>query len=76
MKAHIGVDVRTGLTHSLSTTAANVRDLNETANLLHGEEGFISADSSYRGAQKRKELKHVKADWLIATLYYRYCQAK
>jgi len=68
MKAHIGVDARTGLTHSLSTTAANIHDLNETANLLHGEERFISADSGYRGTQKRKELKHVKANWLITEM--------
>ncbi|MEP3349925.1 MAG: IS5 family transposase, partial [Marinomonas sp.] len=68
LKAHIGVDARTGLTHSVSTTAANVHGLNETANLLHGEECFISADSGYRGAQKREELKHVKADWLIAEM--------
>lgn len=52
LKAHIGVDARTGLTHSLSTTAAYVHDITKTANLLHGEVSFISADSSYRGAQK------------------------
>ena len=54
LKAHIDVDARTGPTHSLSTTAANVHDITETGKLLHGEEGFISADSGYRGAQKRE----------------------
>lgn len=54
LKAHIGVDARTGLKHSLSTTAANVHDITETENLLHGEEAFISADSGYRGTQKRE----------------------
>ena len=62
------MDARTGLTHSLSTTAANVHDITETENLLHGEETFISADSGYRGAQKREELKDIKADWLIAEM--------
>ena len=71
LKAHIGVDARTGLTHSLSTTAANVHDITETENLLHGEERFISADSGYRGAQKREELKDIKADWLMLR-----CQAR
>lgn len=70
LKAHIGVDARTGLTHSLSTTAANVHDITETANLLHGEECFVSADSGYRGAQKREELKGIKADWLIAAICF------
>jgi IS5 family transposase len=65
LKAHIGVDARTGLTHSLSTTAANVHDITETENLLDDEESFISADLGYRGAQKREELKSIKADWLI-----------
>lgn len=62
MKAHIGVDVKTGLTHTLTTTAANVHDLNEAHQLLHGKEKPIFADSGYRGAQKREELKDVSAD--------------
>jgi IS5 family transposase len=37
MKAHIGVDAKSGLTHSLVTTAANEHDLNQLGNLLHGE---------------------------------------
>tara|TARA_R110001606_G_scaffold389553_1_gene555748 strand:- start:5247 stop:5948 length:702 start_codon:yes stop_codon:yes gene_type:complete len=68
LNAHIGVDARTGLTQSLSTTAANVHDITETENLLHGEETFISADSGYRGPQKREELKGIKADWLIVEM--------
>jgi IS5 family transposase len=39
MKAHIGVDAKSGLTHSLVTTAANEHDLNQLGNLLHGERG-------------------------------------
>ena len=45
MKAHIGVDAKSGLTHSLVTTAANEHDLNQLGNLLHGEEQFVSADA-------------------------------
>ena len=66
MKAHIGVDARTGITHSFTTTAANAHDLNQAGELLHGDEGFIFADAGYRGAEKRKELKGVKADGYIA----------
>ena len=36
MKMHIGVDSETGLVHSMSTTAANVHDVTEARNLLHG----------------------------------------
>ena len=38
MEAHIGVDANVGLPHSLATTAANVHDLNQLGNLLHGKE--------------------------------------
>jgi IS5 family transposase len=66
MKAHIGVDARTGLTHSFTTTAANEHDLNQAHHLLHGEEAFVFADSGYRGAEKRDELKDADLDWHIA----------
>ena len=66
MKAHIGVDAKSGLTHSLVTTAANEHDLNQVGKLLHGDEEFISADAGYQGAEKRDELSDVSADWLIA----------
>lgn len=54
MKAHIGVDAKSGLTHTLVTTAANEHDLNQLKNLLHGDEEFISGDASYQGAEKRE----------------------
>nr|ASJ78797.1 IS5 transposase [Escherichia coli] len=66
MKAHIGVDAKSGLTHSLVTTAANEHDLNQLGNLLHGEEQFVSADAGYQGAPQREELAEVDVDWLIA----------
>jgi IS5 family transposase len=68
MKAHIGVDAKTGLTHSLITTAAHEHDLKPVDQLLHGEEAFIFADSGYRGAEKRDELASVKADWHVAEM--------
>lgn len=66
MKAHIGVDAKTGLTHTFTTTAANEHDLNQAKYLLHGDESFVFADAGYRGAEKREMLKDVTADWHIA----------
>lgn len=43
MKAHIGVDERTGLVHTVVSTAANVADVTEVANLLHGRKRRSSA---------------------------------
>ncbi|OZG42478.1 IS5/IS1182 family transposase, partial [Aeromonas sp. A35_P] len=66
MKAHIGVDAKSGLTHSLETTSANEHDLNQVGNLLHGKEEFVFADAGYQGAENREELADVKAEWAIA----------
>lgn len=66
MKAHIGVDARTGLTHSLETTAANEHDLNPAGRLLHGDEQFVFADAGYRGIDKRDDLKDKAVVWHIA----------
>lgn len=66
MKAHIGVDANSGLTHTLVTTAANEHGLNPLNKLLHGEEEFVSGDAGYQGAQKREELEDADVEWLIA----------
>jgi IS5 family transposase len=64
MKAHIGVDVDSGLVHAVTTTAANVRDLDEVEMLLHGKEETVHADSGYTGADKRVTRKNLT--WHIA----------
>lgn len=49
MKAHIGVDSRTRLIHSVAATAANVHDSQLLPDLLHGEETRVWGDSAYCG---------------------------
>jgi IS5 family transposase len=66
MKAHIGVDAESGLVHSLTTTAANIADIVETAALLHGDEDTVFADAGYTGVAKREEMNTVAVDWQIA----------
>lgn len=46
MKAHIGTD-RHGIVHSLTTTAANVSDITQMPELLHGEEREVFGDQAY-----------------------------
>ncbi|WEN13867.1 IS5 family transposase [Rhodanobacter sp. AS-Z3] len=53
MKAHIGVDVESGLVHTVTTTPANVGDVTEVDKLLHGQEKTVHADAGYQGAEKR-----------------------
>ena len=49
MKAHIGVDSRTKLIHSVAATAANVADATVLPDLLHGDETRVWGDQAYRG---------------------------
>lgn len=66
MKAHVGVDVASGLVHTVVGTAANEADINQTAALLHGEEETVFADAGYTGADKRPELAECEVSWNIA----------
>jgi IS5 family transposase len=49
MKAHIGVDSKSKLIHSVEASAANVHDSQALAYLLHGKERRVWGDSAYRG---------------------------
>src|SRR5881398_2065942 len=66
MKAHIGVDVASGVVHTVVGTAANEADINQTAALLHGQEEAVFADAGYTGADKRLELEDCDVSWNIA----------
>ena len=66
MKVHIGVDSETGLVHSMSTTAANVHDVTEARNLLHGGERVVWCDAGIQGIHKRGENLRPEIDWQVA----------
>lgn len=68
MKAHIGVDSKTTLIHSVAATAANAHDSQLLADLLHGDETRVYGDSAYAGqgetmraqAPRAKDFTHKK----------------
>jgi IS5 family transposase len=64
MKAHIGVDVDSGLVHTVTTTTANEADVTEAEYLLHGKEQVVYADAGYSGADKSAARKGL--EWKIA----------
>lgn len=66
MKAHIGVDAETGLTHTVVGTAANVNDVTQAKALLSGEETEVYADAGYQGVEKREENLEVPVTWHVA----------
>jgi IS5 family transposase len=48
-KAHIGVDSKSGIIHSVCTSAASVSDVHMLPDLLHGEEKKVWGDAGYQG---------------------------
>lgn len=48
-KAHIGVDSKSGVIHSVCTSAASVSDVHMLPDLLHGEEKKVWGDAGYQG---------------------------
>ncbi len=66
MKAHIGVDVASGVVHTVKGTAANEADINQMAAVLHGAEQDVFADAGYTGADKRPEHEDRDVCWNIA----------
>lgn len=68
MKAHIGVDLGTGLVHTVVGTAANVADVAQAHVLLHGEEKLGLGDAGYQGVEKRPEMiaRSAQVPWIVA----------
>ena len=52
MKAHIGVDSKSKLIHSVVATAASVHDSQVLEDLLHGDETRLWGDSAYSGQKE------------------------
>lgn len=65
MKVRIGVDVTTGLAHSVVTTAANVADVTQVGHLLHVREKAVFGDAGYTGAPKHAKPRRGRR-WYIA----------
>jgi IS5 family transposase len=72
MKLHIGVDSRTKLIHSMTTTAANVHDAKELGELLHGGETRVYGDQAYRG-QRAVIRQHAPNAQDFTSRRYRHC---
>ena len=65
MKAHIGVDAKSGLVHTVRGTAGNVNDVVQANNLLHGGETDAFANAGYQGVAKRPDAKP-GVEWHVA----------
>ena len=68
MKAHVGVDLGSGLVHTVVGTAANVADVAQAHALLHGEEKAGFGDAGYQGVERRPEIagRFAAVRWYVA----------
>ena len=68
MKLHVGADAATGLVHSFPTTPANVHDITQPHQLLHGGEKRVWGDAGYIGVAKRPEILELdqEVDWVVS----------
>jgi IS5 family transposase len=66
MKAYIGVDVDSGMVHTVRGTATNVNDVVEGKSLLHGQESAVFADAGYQDDHKRPDARE-GTTWSVAT---------
>ena len=55
-----------GMAHSMATTAANVLDVIQAGNLLHGGEKRVWGDAGYAGVGKREANQGLEVAWLVA----------
>lgn len=62
MKAHVAVDSKTKLIHTILASAANVADSDALPHLLHGKETRVWGDQAYRGQKDamRKAAKRAR----------------
>lgn len=50
MKVHSGVYAGSGYVHTITGTAANVHDIDETSRLIRGDDEVVYGDPGYSGA--------------------------
>jgi IS5 family transposase len=67
VEAYVGVDMATGLVHSVVGTAGNVVNVTQAHALLHGGEKAVLGDAGYQGMGKRPENADDSIGWHVAT---------
>ncbi len=63
MKAHIGVDSKSGLVHSCEFTSANIHDRQCFPSLLHGKEKAVFGDKGYSSDNDKYHARDADVFW-------------
>jgi len=64
MKVHAGMDPK-GIVHTVTVTAANVADITELPNLLHGDERTLWGDAAYAKEENRRRWRAEGKRYLV-----------
>lgn len=65
MKAHIGVDSRSGLVHTAGVTTGKVHDAKVMDNLIREDDRAIYGDKDYVNNKKRRAAKAAGVMWVV-----------
>jgi len=65
MKIHVGADVDSGAVHSVTTTSANVADIEELPKLLRDDDAVVFADAGYTSDAYKRGAKKVGLRWCV-----------
>jgi IS5 family transposase len=73
MKAHIGVDAKSGLVHTVKTTTAKVHDARMTDDLIREDDRAIFADKGYVSDKRKRAARKNGILWAVKDKRKRGC---
>jgi IS5 family transposase len=65
MKAHIGVDAKSGLVHTAGVTTGKVHDAKVMANLIREDDTAVYGDKGYASDEKRRAAEAAGVQWAV-----------
>lgn len=65
MKEHIGVDMDSGLIHTIEATTAKGHDIEKLEDCLHGYEKVVSGDKAYGTKERKQQMRKEGKIYLI-----------
>lgn len=65
MKAHIGVDARSGLVHTLKTTTGKVHDAKLTGDLIRSDDRVVFGDKGYVSDKRKRAARAKGVCWAV-----------
>ena len=65
MKAHIGVDARSGLVHTVGVTSGSVHDATVMERLIRDDDAAVYGDKGYAGGARKRAAEAAGVLWAV-----------